>query len=377
MSGRLATEVAIVGGGLVGCSAALHFAHRKVPCVLLEAGRCGSQASGVNFGGVRRQGRALAELPLAERARRMWSRMDRLVGHDCEFRPTGHLRLARDEREMAELERWAKEAARFGIAVELSGAAALRARWPWLGAGLAGGSFCPDDGQANPRLACPLFRRAAAAAGAEIREGERVHAIERGPRGFVLGTEKGLEIEARVLVNAAGAWGSAIAALLGDELPSEAIAPNMAVSEPLPFRIEPGLGTAGPGVYLRQVPSGSVIFGGGRGVVDLARMRCRPLLESTLATLAQVCAIVPELARALVIRSWAGIEGKTPDDLPVIGASAKVRDLWHAFGFSGHGFMLAPAVGAVIVELVLDGHSPTSLKGLEPVRFAEPVPAPG
>ena len=142
------------------------------------------------------------------------------------------------------------------------------------------------------------------------------------------------------------------------------------MSEPLPFRIEPNLGMAGPGIYLRQVPSGSVVFGGGRGVADLSTARCRPLLATSLATMAQACRLVPDLERASVIRSWAGIEGRTPDDLPIIGPSTTLSGAFHAFGFSGHGFMLAPAVGAVLAELILDGHSATSLAGLEPERFA-------
>lgn len=369
MSEPLSAEVAIIGGGLVGCATALFLARRRVPCVLLEAGRCGGQASGVNFGGVRRQGRALPELPLAERARRLWPRLGRLIGHDLEFRVTGHLRLARSEEEMAALERWAEAARPFGITVELCGALNLRARWPWLGSDLAGASFCRDDGQANPRLACPWFKRAARAAGCTLCEGQQVVGVEREGGRFRLTTADGREVVSRAVVNAAGAWGGRIAALLGDDLPCAPFAPNMGVLEPLPFRIEPVLGTAGPGLYLRQIPSGSVIFGGGRGTVEGAEWRARPSMEATLAALAELRRLVPAFARAYLIRSWAGIEGGTPDGLPIVGPSPRVPGAWHAFGFSGHGFMLAPAVGAVLAELILDGHSATSLKGLEPSRF--------
>lgn len=369
MSERLETEVLIVGGGLVGCATALALARRRTPCLLVERDRCGAHASGVNYGGVRRQGRALAELPLANRARRMWGRLARLVGHDSEFRATGHLRLARDAAELAHLKSWAEEARLFDVRCELLSRAELAARWPWLAPGLAGGSLCPDDGQANPRLTTPLFARAARELGARILDGRTVTALERSGKGFRVAIEGGPEIEARALVNAAGAWGPAVAALAGDELPGEVIAPNMLVSEPLPYRIVPNLGTAGPGVYLRQVPAGSVVFGGGRGTVDLAGRRCRPSFATSLATVEEACRLVPELARASIIRTWAGIEGRTPDDLPIIGQSPRVAGLFHAFGFSGHGFMLAPAVGAVVAELILDSHSATSLAGLEPARF--------
>ena len=97
-------DVAIVGGGTAGCAAALALRKRGMSVVLLEKGQCGAMASGTNFGGVRRQGRDFREMPLATRARAIWDRLPELVGEDCEFRATGHLKLARDAAEMALLQ---------------------------------------------------------------------------------------------------------------------------------------------------------------------------------------------------------------------------------------------------------------------------------
>jgi glycine/D-amino acid oxidase-like deaminating enzyme len=111
MGERLAADVAIVGGGTVGCSTALHLRRRGGSVVLIERGMCGGQASGVTCGGVRQQGRALAELPLARRSREIWTRLAALVGRDCEFAATGHIKLARSAADMAELETY-REAVR-------------------------------------------------------------------------------------------------------------------------------------------------------------------------------------------------------------------------------------------------------------------------
>jgi len=105
-------DVAIIGGGLPGCSAALHLRQRHASVVLLERRRCGSQASGVNYGGVRQQGRHEAELPLARRSRQIWARLRDLVGDDCEFMVTGHLKLARGDEQAHELARYATMAPR-------------------------------------------------------------------------------------------------------------------------------------------------------------------------------------------------------------------------------------------------------------------------
>ena len=72
------------------------------------------------------------------------------------------------------------------------------------------------------------------------------------------------------------------------------------------------------------------------------------------------------------IRTWSGIEGHMPDGLPVLGPSSTTPGLVHAFGFSGHGFQLGPAVGAVLSELVLTGESQTPIEGLSIKRFRFP-----
>ena len=82
MTERIETEVAILGGGIVGGSAALFLRRQGAPVVLLEAALCGARASGVNYGGVRRQGRGLEQMPLARRAHELWgwTKLDGLSG---------------------------------------------------------------------------------------------------------------------------------------------------------------------------------------------------------------------------------------------------------------------------------------------------------
>jgi sarcosine oxidase subunit beta len=369
MSERLTADVAIIGGGTAGCSTALHLRGRGASVVLLERGVCGSQASGVNYGGVRQQGRALAELPLARRSREMWGRLAAIVGSDCEFMATGHIKLARSDADMAELEAYREAVHPYGLELELMGRNAVRGRYDWLGEAAVGGSLCSEDGAANPRLVAPALARAARAAGADIRENETVTATEHDGTQFQLRTASGLEICAAKLVNVAGAWGHEIAARFGESVPEGVIAPNMCVSEPLPYFMVPNFGVCGGGVYVRQIPRGYVIFGGGRGTADRERLRAYPDADASLDAMRQTIALVPRLRHAQLIRSWTGIEGVMPDDIPVIGPSRTTPGLVHAFGFSGHGFQLGPVMGAVLSELVLDGATPTPIEAFDIARF--------
>jgi len=362
-------EVLVLGGGGAGCSAALHLAQRGVKVVLLERGLVGSQASGVNYGGVRQQGRHPAELPIARRSREIWGRLKEITGTEAEFTVTGHLKLARSDAEEAELIAYLDVAKQHGLPLRMVGRNAIHREYPWLGPAVVAGSFAPEDGSANPRLLAPALARAARAAGAEIREHTKVVSHHHAAGRFELTSEADEVFRAPVLLNMAGFWGGAVADAFGEPVPVRPLSPNMMVTEPAPYFIEPNLGVVGGNVYLRQIPRGNVILGGGHGESDPAVPWSRPLPEVTLEALEHAVRLVPALAGVQVIRSWSGIDGKMPDGIPVIGPSRTTPGLFHAFGFSGHGFQLGPAIGAILSELVLDGRTDTPLEAFRIDRF--------
>ena len=364
-----AADVLVIGGGGAGCSAALHLARRGQRVILLERGLVGGQASGVNHGGVRQQGRHPAELPLARRSREMWGRMKELIGTDAEFDPTGHLKLARDAAQEVELLRWNEMAAAYGLTPRMIGRNAIRAQHPYLGDTVVAGSLLEEDGSANPRLLAPALARAAREAGAEVLERHGVTDLSHDGTRFVA-TANGTDFSAPVLLNCAGFWAGHIAERFGEAVPVEPIHPNMLVTEPLPYFCRHNIGVVGGDVYLRQIPRGNVIFGGGRGEGDAERTTTRPRPEPAFTAMERAVEIIPRLAGAMIIRSWTGTDGQMPDVLPVLGLSRTTPGLIHAFGFSGHGFMLGPAVGAVLSELVLDGRTDIPLEAFDIGRFA-------
>jgi sarcosine oxidase subunit beta len=361
-------DVLIIGGGGAGCSAALHLAKRGARVILLERGLVGSQATGVNHGGVRQQGRHEAELPLARRAREIWARMKDLIGTDAEFDPCGHLKLARSAAEEAELLRWNAMAERHGLAPRMIGRNAIRTEHPYFGEAVVAGSLLAEDGSANPRLLSPALARAAREAGATLLEHHAVADLAHDGARFTL-TANGTRFAAPVLLNCAGFWGGEVAARFGEPVPIVPIHPNMLVTEPLPPIFRHSLGVVGGDVYLRQIARGNVIFGGGRGEGNEDATRTRPRPEPTFAGMQKAVTLIPRLAGAMLIRSWTGTDGQMPDAIPVMGPSRTTPGLIHAFGFSGHGFMLGPAVGAVLAELVLDGRSDIPLEAFDIGRF--------
>ncbi|MCL9843527.1 NAD(P)/FAD-dependent oxidoreductase [Ralstonia solanacearum] len=370
------TDVLVLGGGLMGTTTAFFLRQHGLSVTLLERELVGRQASGTNFGNVRRQGRALHQMPLANRARAVWGRVKALLGEDLEFVPYGHLRVCYTEAQAAVLEQHARDVKPLGLDLELFTAEQLRQRWGIFAPGVVAGSYSPQDGHANPRLAGPAFARAARRAGAHIVEHAEVTQIERDANGFVAHTADGRRFRAPQLLVACGAWSNRMAEQFGEPVPLEARGPQMGVTEPLPYAIGPSIGLSSPieyeGLYFRQIARGNIVFGGGlKGPAHADRIRAYVKPDNVLRQLRELRRFVPAFEHVQLIRVWSGIEGYTADWQPVMGPSAKVPGLHYAFGFNGEGFAISPGVGETMAELIATGRTSIALEPYAIGRFAQ------
>jgi sarcosine oxidase, subunit beta len=374
MSRATHSDVIVVGGGIMGAATAFFLRKRGLSVTLIERGLIGQQASGTNFGNVRRQGRYLRQLPLANRSREIWGKLHELLGEDVEFLATGHIRVTYSDEMIANFEEYAREARHYGLDLELISGNALRDRFPFIGPEVRAGSYSPRDGHANPRLVAPTFGRAAKRAGAAVLENTEIVLAEKEGDEFRVEAADGRVFRSPQLMISAGAWANRLATQFGEPVPLVAQGPQMAVTEPLPYAIEPVLGvaTAIPheGVYLRQVKRGNIVFGGGnRGPASADTIRATVQPENTLSQFTQISRVVPALNRLSIIRVWSGVESYLPDDIPIMGPSAKVSGLYYAFGFCGHGFQLGPGVGDVMAELIATGRTDTPIEPFAISRF--------
>jgi sarcosine oxidase subunit beta len=368
MSAPIETDAIVLGGGIVGASAALMLARKGKRVVLLERDFCGSHSSGVNYGGVRRQGRPLSQLPLSQRAHEIWGNVLELIGTDGEYVQSGHLKLARSQEDMAALEAYAQSTRGFGLGLLLLDRAELRVRYPWVGDVAVGASLCPDDGHANPRLISPAFARAAQRAGAQVFEQAKVIDIEHDGQAFTVHCANGIKVRAPWLLNCAGAWAGTVAAQFGESVPMRSGHPAMLVTEPLPMVMDVSTGVEGGGIYARQVARGNCVLGGGQGFA-LTPEQARPGQAAVLEILRNAAELYPFLAGAQAIRTWSGTEGYLPDREPVIGASSTQAGLLHGFGFAGAGFQIGPAVGEALAELVCSGSTTQPIEAFSIGRF--------
>lgn len=371
------SDVAIIGGGLMGSSAAFFLRQRGISVTLLETDKIGRQASGTNFGNVRRQGRPIGQLPLANRAIRIWRQAHELLGSDVEYLQSGHMRICFNDRpeNVGKMEDYARLAREEGLKLEIISGNVLRARFPWLGPEVLAGSYSAMDGHANPRLAAPAFARAAERLGANVFEDTRIVHASRPGEDFELVADDGRIFRAPVLLVTAGAWASKITAQFGEIVPLTPRAPTMSVTEPVPYAIEPAMGVMTPDevetVYFRQVARGNIVIGGSTRAPSYPdEYRAYVMPQNTMTQFHHIRRLAPALGRLNVIRVWSGIEGYTDDSLPVMGPSAKVPGLFHAFGFSGSGFQIGPGVGETMAELIATGTTDIPIAEYSISRFA-------
>ncbi|OAG73814.1 sarcosine oxidase subunit beta [Gluconobacter japonicus] len=360
-------DVAILGGGLHGLSCALQLARQGAEVVVLERDWIGRHASTANAGGVRTLNRDRQELDLGLAALALWPSLPEILDEDCGFRPVGQVRIARTETDFATETARVQALQSDGYThEEMINANDLKALLPQLGPECAGASYARNDGAADPHLTLRAFRRAAERAGARMMEGVTVTQLSRHNTYWDL---DGIAHTPNIVI-AAGAWSGSLARSLGDELPSGVRASMMTVTERTSPFPGPVVGCVGAALSLKQTTAGTLVIGGGvQGKADLTTGRSQVDFQRLATGLRLPLHLFPCLEHVRITRCWTGIEALTPDHLPVIGPSPRREGVFYCYGFSGHGFELAPITGFVLADLIAGNQPRWSLKALCPSRF--------
>jgi glycine/D-amino acid oxidase-like deaminating enzyme len=367
----MSPDVIVIGGGLHGCSAALHLARRGAKVLVLEKDYVGRHASGVNAGGVRRLGRDLAEIPLSVASMELWHRIGDLVEDDCGFERHGHVKLAESEAELETLKARVDMVRSLGFTHEaLVDRHQLRELLPAVADHCTGGIWCEGDGAAQPYRTTVAFRRAAERAGVRVAEGVRVTGLRRENGRWRVATADGAAHLASTIVNCAGAWADRLAVALGETVPLIPSAFMLMISDRQTPFIKPVVGATSRPLSFKQFANGTVMIGGGyKGELDRETNWTELDFRGLAQSAGTVAELFPVMRSAQIVRAWAGIEARMPDDLPVIGPSATAEGVFHAFGFSGHGFQLGPISGAIIAELATTGRTNLPIEPFRITRF--------
>jgi sarcosine oxidase subunit beta len=349
-------DAVVVGGGVIGASIAWHLASRGVKPVVFEKNLLGAGNTGRSAGGIRAQFNSEVNVRLSLYSIAFFERFREILGADAEFHQCGYLFLAttpaleKHFRERIEFQR------RLGVDVSLLTPAQVADRWPFLRTDdLRNATWSPRDGVAGPYEVTIAFANAAKARGAVMHEQVEVTEILT-KDGAVCGVRTSMgEFETGAVVVAGGPDTPGLLKPLGVDIPITPYRRHLYMTEKFPEIPDdiPLIIDSGTGLYFRKETGGIMM-----GMVDKNDPPTSSMNvdEGYLEKLVEAALLrVPCLEHANIMNGWAGLYDSTPDHHAILGKVAEVGGLVVAVGFSGHGFMHSPAVGATIAEVVLDG----------------------
>lgn len=365
-------DVVVVGGGVVGASAAYHLTVAGLGRVLLleRADALGTGSTGACAGGFRFQFSSEVNVRLSLASIPMIVGFEEQHGIALDVWRDGYLFLVRDEEAWPDLIRAADLQRSLGVDVRLLQPAEAGRLMPGLALeGVVGATFCPDDGIADPSGLTNGYATLARREGAEIRTSVNVTGVRVGA-GRVLGVETSAgPVDAPIVVNAGGPWAAALARTAGVDLPLEPVPRNVVVTGPFPGRPERRTLVIDVSTSFYFHREGPGVLMGMASRDERSSFQTRPdervINEEILPTAVRV---FPPLEEAGLERTWAGLYEMTPDRHPVLGPVSGVEGFYLANGFSGHGFQHAPIVGRLLAEMIGEGEARTvdvSSLGLE------------
>ena len=354
-------DIVIIGGGISGVSIGYFLIkHGAKNVVILERDYLAAGATGRCGAGIRQQwGSPLNCIMTKFSCEFFENAVDELqFDGDIEFHQGGYLMLVTTEKELAQTKENIVLQNSLGIDSKLLTLQEAKEVAPLLNTdGMLAAAFHQRDGHLNPFYTTRAFADAFRRLGGEIHIGTTVTGI-RTENGCITGvdTNRG-SIATNTVINAAGGYVQLIADMVGVELPLYSQRHNILVTEPAERVLEPMLMSFSLNFYCQQTPHGSFIMG--RTCPNQPRdLRITADSRFPIAMAKTITQVLPRLKNLRMLRQWAGLYNMSPDKHPIYDRVPGVEGFYLSAGYSGHGFMMAPATGQSMAELIL-GLTPT------------------
>ena len=366
-------DVVIAGGGIMGCALAYQLAKRNVDVIVLERETLGSQSTGKCAGGVRQQFSMEANVRLQQMSVRLFEGFEQETGHPADFRQIGYLFVLTLPQHVEDFRRNVEMWRRVGLSEARWVDPAEAARMvPVLNVDdVLGCTFCPTDGIASPADVTAGYASAARRLGARLKEGVEVVGVDvAGGRVHGVRTSAG-DIATRLLFNCAGVWSASIGRMAGLEIPVLPYRRHVAVTgtfDAVP-RTNPMTVDFQSSLYFH--PEGDGVLLGMSDRAEPPGFSTEVSWEFLEKVFAQAERRAPALVGAGIKTAWAGLYETTPDHQAILGPLPEVEGFWCAAGFSGHGFMQAPAAALLLTQQLLDQRSEIDISPFAFTRFAK------
>jgi len=349
-------EIVILGGGVIGWSVAWHLARRgrRDVLVLDRSHELGAGSTSKATGGFRLQFDNETEVRLSLLSRTKLRAFEEETGIDSGYRPYGYLFLACNAGELETLR--AAQAVQHACGVteaRMVSPAEARELSPAIeDATIAGGTFCPSDGFLRPMNILRGYRDAAERLGVRFAGGAEFLGFREEHGRIVAAQTSAGEVQGSVFINALGAWAGPpvtplrrnVAATVATVLLPESTPMTIWSGDWFHFRVRDGR-------VLLLWPDDPVVDDWLEQVQRMTRDRA------------------PRLASLPIEECWSGYYEMSPDGHAILGPSPRYGNLFLANGCSGHGVMHSPALGELLAQMILDGHTSIDVSALRPDRF--------
>ena len=418
-------DVVIIGGGILGVSAAWFLAQDGVDVVLCEKGHIACEQSSRNWGWIRKQGRDVRELPMMIESHRIWQTFEQETGEDVGYSEGGCYYLAASEKSMERYESWMPTAREFDLDTRVVQGEELAKHFENTSRTWPGALYTASDGCAEPHKAAPAIARVAARLGATMLSGCAVRGIETAAgRVSSVVTEHGT-IQTSSVLCAAGAWTSMFCRSLGISLPQLRVKGTVVRTAPGPKILDGLAFDKRVGIRRRQDGGYTVGDGGGGLLHPITPSTFRfmskfiPALKQEFGTMwvtingdfftelatpvrwdldkqspfektrvlnpspsqgtvrkirRNLNKVYPALADTEIVESWAGMIETTPDVVPIICPEESLPGFYIATGLSGHGFGLGPGAGKAAAGMLTGKDTGIDLRPFRLSRFFDGSP---
>ena len=365
-------SVVVIGGGVIGLATAYHLACAGVPdVVLVERDQLGSGSTCKAAGGVRAQFSDAVNIELGARSLHAFETFGATFGQEIDLHQVGYLFLLEEPEHLAAFEKNIALQNEMGVPSRLVDVAEAKALSPLISTeGLLAAAYSPTDGHCTPESVVNGYAAAARRAGARLVRGCEVTGIASSGGAIThVVTDRGT-ITTDTVICAAGAWSRGLGALVGVDLPVDPLRRQILTTAPMP-----GLDPRTP--FTVDFASSFYFHGEGRGLLlGMSDPHETPGFTLTrsdewLAGLGDAIERrAPGIGDVGIAAGWAGLYEMTPDHNALVGEAEEVSRFLYATGFSGHGFLMGPAIGEVMRDLYLDRPPVVDVGPLTAGRFA-------
>jgi sarcosine oxidase subunit beta len=376
-SGASRFDAVVIGGGVMGCSTALHLAEGGMRVALIDRGQLCREASGVNAGTLTLHMTRGALVPYAMRAWQMWMDAEKWLGMSVLATHVPGLTLAFTEAECELVELRAKARREFGAPISVISPERAREIEPGIHPSLLKAGYCEIDGFASAYLTGRAFRHALLNAGVKVLENAPVEGVDSSDVDHTVrfAGASGLKpLQATSIVLAGGVWIENMLGWLGVNIPIKVLINQLIVTERIRPVMRTVLSVANGLLSLKQFANGTVLIGGGwQGNGDRERGGVEARPDNLVGNMRLAAYAVPALADARVARIWLGLEAETADAMPIIGDVPGVKNAF-VVGSAHSGYTSGPFMGRIMAQHMLG--QPTDLPLFDPARLMG-VPMPG